>query len=151
MGFGEPIRFAQSTDLSYEPERVFDLVADVERYPEFLTEYRGVHIRARDGDTLHVDQEIVFGGVALGLYAVATLRRAESIVVCSHHALMGDLEIRWTFAPGKIGTRVDFSMELTPPSRIAAGFIGTLLAKSARRTMEAFTERARKVYGRGLA
>jgi len=149
MGPGEPIRFTQSTNLPYGTEQVFDLVADVERYPEFLAEYRAVRIRARDGDTLHVDQVIGFTAVELSLSAVATLRRPESIVVRSHHGLMGNLEIRWNFAPSKMGTHVNFSMELTPPSRFAAGLVGYLLARSAARTMRAFTQRAQQVYDSG--
>jgi coenzyme Q-binding protein COQ10 len=147
MGFGEPIRFKQFADLPYGAERVFDLVADVERYPEFLTEYRKVHIRSRDGETLQVDQIIGFSAIELTLSAVATLKRPESIVVRSHHGLIGDLEIRWNFKPSKMGTYVEFRMELMPPSRFAAGLVGYLLTKSAERTIRAFTERAHRVYG----
>jgi GR25 family glycosyltransferase involved in LPS biosynthesis len=38
-------------------------------------------------------------------------------------------------------------MELTPPSRFAAGIVGYLLTKSAARTLAAFAARARQVYG----
>lgn len=143
----DPIRYSQSTDLPYAPERVFDLVADVERYPEFLGEYREVRIRSRDGDTLRVDQLIGFAVVEFKLTAVATLRRPESIVVRSHHGLMGDLEIRWGFVPSVAGTQVSFRMELVPPSRFAAGLVGYLLTGAAERTVQAFTERARQMYG----
>lgn len=150
MNHAKSIRYAQSTELPYGPDRVFDLVADIERYPEFLHEYRAVHIRSRAGDTLHVDQVIGLALIELTLKVVATLRRPESIVVRSHQGLLGDLEIRWGFQPSGTGTRVDFRMELTPPSGFAAGLVGSLLTKTAARTLRAFAERARQVYGRGL-
>ena len=144
---GKAIRHAQSAILPYAPERMFDLVADVERYPEFLQEYRHVRIRARDGDLLRVDQVIGLAFIELTLSATATLRRPDSIIVRSRQELLGDLEVRWGFEPDASGTRVEFRMELTPPSRFAAGIAGYLLTKSAARTLAAFAGRARQVYG----
>lgn len=146
---GEPIRYAQSIVLPYTPERVFDLVADVERYPEFLDEYRAVHIRSRDGDTLQVDQTIGFAHIELTLRAAARLLRPESIVVRSSQLLLGDLEIRWDFDSSGTGTQVDFHMALSPRSRFAAVFAEQLLTISAARTLEAFARRAQQIYGRG--
>lgn len=148
MGNAEPIRYAQSADLPYERDRVFDLVADIERYPEFLPEYRAVRICSREGDTLQVEQVVNFPVFDLTLSSVATLRRPESIVVQSHQALLGDLEIRWEFKPGGMGTLVDFRMALMPPSRFGAGLVEYLLSRSAARTLRNFAERAQKVYGR---
>lgn len=148
MERGEPIRYAQSAVLPYAPDRMFDMVADVERYPEFLHEYRAVRIRSRVGDTVQVDQVIGFAVVELTLHAVATLQRPESILVRSGHGLLGDLEIRWHFEPSGTGTRVDFHMALVPPSRLAAALADQLMTQSATRTLEAFVERARQLYGR---
>lgn len=147
MERGEPIRYAQSAVLPYAPERIFDLVADIERYPEFLKEYRAVRIRSRAGDTLHVEQVVRFAIVELTLGAVAELRRPESIIVRSDHGLLGNLEIRWRFAPSGTGTRVDFQVALSPPSGLAAGLADYLLTKSAPRTFRAFAERARRMFG----
>ena len=144
----EPIRYTQSAFLPYAPDLVFDMVADVERYPEFLKEYRAVRIRSRVGDTLHVDQVIGFAAFELTLSAVAKLQRPESIIVHSDHGLLGALEIRWIFEAAGAGTRVDFQMALSPPSRLAAGLADYLLTRSAARTIEAFAERAQHVYGR---
>ncbi len=144
---GKAIRYAQSAILPYAPERMFDLVADVERYPEFLQEYRQVRIHARDGDTLFVDQVIGLAFIEFKLSAVATLRRPDSIVVRSRQDMLGDLQVRWGFAPDAAGSRVAFHLELTPPSRFAAGIAGYLLAKSAARTLDAFAARARLLFG----
>ena len=148
MVHGEPIRYAQSAVLPYAPDLMFDMVADVERYPEFLHEYRAVHIRSRAGDTLQVDQVIAFASIELTLRAAASLLRPESIIVRSSQMLLGDLEIRWNFEPSGTGSRVDFHMALSPPSRFAAGLAEFLLTKSATRTRDAFANRAQQIYGR---
>ena len=41
--------------LPYRPEQMFALVADIERYPEFLPWCVGARIRRREGDTVHAD------------------------------------------------------------------------------------------------
>ena len=143
----EPIRYLQSAVLPYAPDLVFDLVADIERYPQFLEEFRTVHVRARNGDTLHVDQVIGLAAVELTLNSVATLLRPQSIVIRSDHRLLGDLEMRWDFAPADVGTRVDFRMALSGPPRFAASLAEHLLSRSATRILEAFAERAQHVYG----
>ena len=148
MVHGEPIRYAQSAVLPYAPDLMFDMVADVERYPEFLHEYRAVRIRSRAGDTLQVDQVIAFASIELTLRAAASLVRPESIIVRSSQMLLGDLEIRWNFEPSGAGSRVDFHMALSPPSRFAAGLAEFLLTKSATRTLDAFANRAQQIYGR---
>lgn len=145
----EPIRFGQTALLPYAPELMFDLVADVERYPEFLREYRAVRIRSRDGDTLLVDQVIGLAGIELTLRADARLLRPYAIIVRSSQMLLGDLEIRWDFEPSGTGTRVAFQMALTPPSRFAAGLAELLLQRSASRTLEAFARRAQQLHGQG--
>jgi coenzyme Q-binding protein COQ10 len=149
MGHAEPIRFAQSAVLPYAPDLMFDLVADVERYPEFLKEYRAVRIRSHHGDTLHVDQVIGFASIELTLNAVAKLQQPASIIVRSEHLLLGSLEVRWDFAPSGKGSRVDFHMALSPPSRFAAGLAEYLLTKSAMQTLDAFADRAHHLYGHG--
>lgn len=143
----EPIRYMQSAVLPYAPDLVFDMVADIERYPEFLQEFRAVHIRSRNGDTLHVDQVIGFAALELTLNAVARILRPQSIIIHSDHRLLGNLEMRWDFMPAGLGTRVDFRMALSAPSGFAAGLGEQLLTRSATRTLQAFAARAQHVYG----
>lgn len=148
MALVEPIRYMQSAVLPYAPDLVFDMVADIERYPEFLKEFRAVHIRSRSGDTLHVDQVIAFAAVELTLKAVARILRPQSIIIHADHVLLGELEMRWDFMPAGLGTRVDFQMALSASSGFAGGLAEHLLTRSATRTLQAFAERAQHVYGK---
>jgi coenzyme Q-binding protein COQ10 len=143
----EPVRYAQSAYVPFAPEQMFDLVADIERYPEFLGEYRSARIVGRTGDTCRVEQVIGFGLLELTLDAVATLQRPTAIVVRSQHALLGELVIAWGFARSDAATRVDFRLTLVPTSALAAGVAGHLLGRYAPRTLQAFTGRAMRLYG----
>jgi coenzyme Q-binding protein COQ10 len=126
---------------------MFDLVADIERYPEFLDEYREARIISRIDNTLIVDQVIGLPFISLPLNAEAILRRPQSIIVRSSQSLLGELEIAWSFGPSDRGARVDFHMTLTPPSRFGAGLAEFLISRSAPRTLQAFAERAARLYG----
>ncbi|MCZ6719930.1 MAG: type II toxin-antitoxin system RatA family toxin, partial [Proteobacteria bacterium] len=46
---------AEKRFLPYTPEQMFDLVVDIERYPEFLPWCTGARIRTREGDVIHAD------------------------------------------------------------------------------------------------
>jgi coenzyme Q-binding protein COQ10 len=142
-----PIRYAQTIELPYSPGQMFDLVADIERYPEFLDEYRQAIIRSRKGNTLEVEQVIALPIINLTLKAIATLMRPESIVVRSSQSLLGEMEISWKFSAITQGARVDFNMSLNPPSSFGAGLAEFLMSNSAARTLQSFAERASKLYG----
>jgi ribosome-associated toxin RatA of RatAB toxin-antitoxin module len=126
---------------------MFDLVADIERYPEFLDEYREARILARRDNTLKVHQLIGLPLVNLPLDAEAILNCPDSIIVRSNRSLLGDLEIRWKFALTATGTRIEFRMTLTPSSPFGEGIAQYLLSKSATHTLHAFAGRAAKLYG----
>jgi coenzyme Q-binding protein COQ10 len=141
-----PIRYQQTADLPYRPEQVFDLVADIERYPEFLAEYRSVRIRARQDETLIVEQVVGVTGIELAFQSVALLHRPESISIRSEHPFFPRLGVDWRFHPAPRGCRVNFCMEI----RVASGMLGALaghwLKKAGARAVSAFVQRAREVY-----
>lgn len=146
MGHEAPIRYEQSIELPYSQSQMFDLVADIERYPEFLEEYREVKIHSCTGNLLLVDQVIGLPLVNLSMRAEATFNRPELIVVRSSQSLLGELEVRWAFTPNHTGAHVEFRMALTPPSRFAAGLAEYLMKHSASRTLGAFAARAAQLY-----
>lgn len=141
-----PLRYEQSVELPYSPGEVFDLVADIERYPEFLPEYREVRIRAREGERLLVDQVIGLPLVTLSLQAEAIIHRPEIISVRSRQSLLGELHARWAFRASPAGAHVDFHLALTPASPFGAGLARYLMERSAARTLRAFAARAATLY-----
>jgi coenzyme Q-binding protein COQ10 len=132
--------------LPFPPEQLFDLVADVERYPEFLPEYRASHIRRREGDTLYVDQRVGLGGFELVFQSVALLERPARITIRSRDHLFRQFEVEWRFASAPDGCRLAFRMNYRLGSRLLEGMVGRWLDRAAKRTVAAFVERARALF-----
>ena len=85
--------------LPYSPASLFDLVADVERYPEFVPGWREVRVSLREPDRLLVEQRVSLG---LGpgewhFLSEARLERPHAIGIRTIDAPFGELDIQWTF------------------------------------------------------
>ena len=139
-------RVDRSTDFGYPREWVFDLVADIERYPEFVPLYRASRILYRDGERLEVDQTVALAGMSYRFTSRAELRRPSTIDVRSTDLAFGTLSVHWELERrGEAKCRASFRLAFDS----AAPLPGWLLARSADRTLAAFRERARLLYGGG--
>ena len=69
--------------LPHKPEQLFDLAADVERYPKFLRWWVAARIRKRDRDVYYTDQVVGFGIVQSSFSSKPVLPRPERIDVAS--------------------------------------------------------------------
>jgi hypothetical protein len=49
--------------LPYSPEQLFDLAADVERYPRFLPWWIAARVKTREGNVYYTDQDLAFGPI----------------------------------------------------------------------------------------
>ena len=72
---------AEKRFLPYTAEQVFDLVADIERYPEFLPWCVGARILRRDGDVLKADVIVGFKMLRETFTSRVTLNRVSDIQV----------------------------------------------------------------------
>ena len=54
------MEYSDSAILSFAPQQVFDVVADIEKYPEFLPGWISAAIVERQGNTVQVEQELGF-------------------------------------------------------------------------------------------
>ena len=134
---------------------MFDLVADVERYPQFLPlcEALAVKKRERAGDK-ESGCEMTVGYMAIRetftsrvmLEPAALLVQAGSV---PEHPSgpFSRVENRWTFAEAPGGCDVDFSISYEFKSLMLQMLVGGLFDRAFRRYTQAFEERARAVYG----
>ena len=84
--------------LPYSPEQVFDLVADIERYPEFLPWCRGARVRSRKGNVIVADLMIGFRMIREHYTSKVVLDRPTRIdVEYGHEGPFRKLENHWTF------------------------------------------------------
>lgn len=130
-------------------ERVFDLVADVERYPEFLPLWLDARIyRHRDETTYFTQQEVGLGLLHERFRTKTVMDRPSSIEVTSHDGLFRDFRIFWTFEDAGLGgapaCRADIALTWQVRSWLMQRAIDLVLPETARSMVQAFARRARQ-------
>lgn len=123
-------------------EALFDLVADVERYPQFLSLWKSARIYRHDGDTYYTEQEVGLGPINERFRTRTDLHPYERIDVSSIDPLFRTFGIRWYFQPHRAGTRVEIDLRWEVHSRLLQMAIDSALPMTADRMVTAFAERA---------
>ena len=140
--------FTCNRELPYSPEQMFDLVADIERYPEFLDGWKRARIIRSEGDVALVDQEMSLAGMTLPLTTRAEFRRPHALSIASEAGPIAGLDIRWAFAPETSGgCRVDFAISYANTSAALSFILSIAFRKMGPDIVSAFERRARKLYG----
>jgi coenzyme Q-binding protein COQ10 len=147
--------FRTTRRVPFTPRQMFDLVADVERYPEFmpLCEALIVKQRAREGekDILVANMTVGYGAIRetftsrVSLDAAALGVQADSVDGVTAGPFRR-LENRWSFKPVVGGCEVDFFISYEFKSALLQVLVGGLFDRAFRRYVEAFEGRARAVY-----
>lgn len=138
---------AERKVVPYTPEQLFDLVADVGSYPQFLPWCVGSRVRSRTATHLVSDLTIGFGPFRETFTSRVTLDRAKRVTVKYENGPFRYLNNQWDFLPHQGGTEVAFFVEFEFRSRILQAAIGVVFNEAVRRMVNAFRKRARDVYG----
>jgi coenzyme Q-binding protein COQ10 len=140
---------AEQRLLPYRPEQLFELVADIERYPEFLPWCLGARITRREETVIHADLIIGFRMIRERFKSRVTLDRAiHRIDVAYLDGPFKYLRNHWIFEPMPGGaTRLDFFVDFEFRSALLSKLIGVLFNEAVRRMVAAFEGRARQLYG----
>ena len=127
---------------------MFDLVADVASYGQFLPWVSAVRVRSDSETEMVADLMVGFKALREKFTSKVTKQRPESIHVDYLDGPLKYLRNDWTFAPdGKGGTLVDFSIEFEFKSRLFEMVAGQVFDRALRMMIGAFEERAAKLYG----
>ncbi len=140
-------RHSESREVSYRPEQLFDLVADVGRYPEFLPWCVGARVRSRTENEMVADLTIGFGPFRESFTSRVALEHPSRIGVRYENGPFRYLTNQWRFEPTEAGCRVDFHVDFEFRSRLLKMAIGAVFHEAVRRMVAAFLNRARTVYG----
>ncbi len=138
---------AERRALPYTPEQMYALVADVERYPDFLPWCRAARVTRRDGDVLYADLVIGFKMFRERFSSRVTLSPPDRIHVDYVKGPMRHLNNHWRFEPHDKGCIIDFYVDFEFRSTLLQAAIGLLFNEAVRRMVAAFEARARVLYG----
>ena len=149
-------RFSNKRRVQHKASEMFELVADVERYPEFVPLCHQLKIRQRtakaDGTEVVVaDMTVSFKLVKETFTSEVTLDRANlKITVRYLRGPFSNMENRWTFEQrGDDACDVGFFIDYEFKSRMLAMLMGSMFDAAFARFSAAFEKRADKVYGKG--
>ncbi len=143
---------AEQRQLPYTPEQMYDLVASVERYPEFLPWCKASRITKREGDTFYADLVIAFKVWRERFTSRVHVVPKTGIDVEYINGPFRYLNNHWRFLPApEGGCIIDFYVDFEFRSRILQNLIGLLFNEAVTRMVGAFESRAQQLYGSGRA
>jgi coenzyme Q-binding protein COQ10 len=138
--------------LPYTPEQMFTIVADVEKYPEFVPGCAGVRVRAheREGrvENLVVDMIVSYHGLRERYSSLVCLDlRSGTVTAKATDGPFQQLDTRWKFIQHEKGCEIHFSLTFVFRNRLLAAVANVAFERMARRMTDAFVARAQKLYG----
>lgn len=150
-------KFETTRLVGHGPKRMFDLVADVEQYPQFLPLCRALSVRSRkqrDNDTILVaDMTVGYKAIIETFTSQVHLKPDEQVIEVKY--LDGPfryLHNVWRFEPADAGgSKVKFFIDYEFKSRILGALMGSMFDRAFRMFAEAFEKRADEIYGKPTA
>jgi coenzyme Q-binding protein COQ10 len=151
-------QFSTRRRVGHSAADMFDLVADVERYPEFVPLCRALKVRQRtpggEGiETIVADMTVSFKLVRESFRSRVTLDRPKLQILVEYlQGPFSHMQNRWTFTPtGEQSCEIEFFIDYEFRSRMLGVLMGSIFDSAFRRFATAFEARADQVYGRKTA
>ncbi|MGE3308082.1 MAG: type II toxin-antitoxin system RatA family toxin [Rhizobiaceae bacterium] len=147
-------KFAVRRSVDYSAEQMFALVADVEKYPQFLPLCEALTVRSRkerEGRT------VLVADMAVGYKAIRETFTTQVLLKPDENAIdvqyidgpFRYLTNTWRFAPAATGgSEVHFAIDYEFKSRMLGALMGTMFDRAFRMFADAFEQRADAIYGK---
>jgi len=142
--------------VPFTPRQMFDLVADVDKYPQFLPLCEALTVVGRQAEG---DRDVVIAQMTVGYMAIretftsrvvldpANLRVEAGAMPGAASGPFRRLENRWAFASAAGGCNIDFTIDYELKSLTLQMLVGGLFDRAFRKYAEAFEARAHAIYG----
>ncbi len=139
---------AERRIVAYSPAQMYDLVADIKRYPEFLPWCISVVEKSHTGNVIEADMAIGFKALREQFTSRVTLESGRTINVEYLNGPFRYLKNHWVFHDHSQGCEIEFFIDFEFRSRLLQMVIGTLFNEAVRIMVRAFETRATRLYGR---
>lgn len=140
--------FSETRVVRCECERIFDVVADVVRYPEFVPGWLEVRVLHEEASELLVEQRLGLGAFSSWVRSRATLRRPESILVRPLDDRAAGLHLEWRFARDAAGScNVWLEIHGQSSNHLLAAALDAAGEHTGRRLIEIFAARSAALHG----
>ena len=134
--------------LPHSAEQMYDLVADVKRYSEFLPWVSAIRVRKDDEAEMLADMIVGFKSLRETFSSRVVKTPKSAIVVDYLDGPMKHLHNQWRFedVPGG-GSVVDFTVDFSFRNLVFEALAGQFFDSALRKMTSAFVERADELYG----
>lgn len=133
--------------MPHQPAQLFQLVADIEAYPQFLPWCRAARITELKPGQVTADLIIGFKMFRETFTSQVTLVEPDRIDVEYVRGPLRHLTNRWRFIPDANGCLIDFHVDFEFRSRLLEGLIGAVFGEAVTRMVGAFEVRADALFG----
>ncbi|MEP1422589.1 MAG: type II toxin-antitoxin system RatA family toxin [Erythrobacter sp.] len=138
----------ETRKLPYSAEQMFDLVADVARYREFLPWVIATRIRSDNETEMLADMVVGFKSIRETFTSRVLKRRPLEIAVHYVDGPLSDLDNVWTFrAIDETNCEIDFAVDFEFKNRVFQALAGQYFDRAFRKMVAAFETRAGELYG----
>ncbi|GLR47957.1 type II toxin-antitoxin system RatA family toxin [Sphingomonas astaxanthinifaciens] len=140
-------RHSEQRYLPYTPEQLYELVADVARYDEFLPWVTAVRIRSSSETEMVADLIVGFGAFRERFTSKVVKDRPKAITVDYVEGPLKFLHNEWRFEPAGEGTNLHFAVDFAFRNRLFEAVAGQVFDRALRKMTSAFEQRAAALYG----
>jgi coenzyme Q-binding protein COQ10 len=149
--------FRNARRVGHRADQMFDLVADIERYPEFVPLCQSLRVKRRltdpsGAEILIADMKIGFHAIRESFTSRVTLERGQMKIRVEYiDGPFSHLENVWTFTDEDDGgaSRVEFFIDYEFRNSVLGALMGSMFDVAFKKFADAFAKRADKVYGTG--
>lgn len=142
----------QSALVMFSPQQMFDIVADIEAYPEFLQWCRNTQLIEQSGDEVVATVEIDYKGIKQS-FTTKNVNTQPSSIAMGLHEDDGSFEHLgggWSFSPidmdGKQACKVEFNLDFSMRNKIASTIFKTVFKQIISSQVDGFIKRAEALY-----
>ncbi|WP_345552143.1 type II toxin-antitoxin system RatA family toxin [Microbulbifer aestuariivivens] len=141
----------RSALVMHSVERMFDLVNDVEKYPQFLPGCRNAEVLYRNEQTLEARLDLSRAGMRQSFVTRNRLQRPTLMELELVDGPFSEFSGRWEFKPlGDNACKVQFSLSFVIRNRLVAAAVGKLFSELANQMVGAMSARADEIYGKSV-
>ncbi len=138
----------RSALLHYTPEEMFNLITDIESYPDFLPWCSGAEILSQEDDGATARIEFSVGNVRKSFTTRNVHRVNEEVAMQLVDGPFSELHGYWRFHPlGEEGCKITLSLDYDFSNRVVSMVVGPVFGNIANSLVDSFQKRAVEIYG----
>ncbi|WP_342227516.1 type II toxin-antitoxin system RatA family toxin [Rickettsiella endosymbiont of Rhagonycha lignosa] len=136
-----------SLEVPYNVSEMYKLVNHIEKYSEFLPWCTESQIISQDEDSIQARLTLTGGGLSKNFTTSNRLQKNKLIEISLIDGPFKHLEGYWSFETSPRGSRINLNLEFEFSTRLLALAFSPIFEKVANTLVQAFSERAKQVYG----